>query len=356
VTTIVDGTAKIVKNNGWFQYDSTATTGGYPPDTGAGRWFSLSNPDVGVTGGFVLKSANFTAEGNKSYGIYSNDIIATFPSALTEGLTLEFFAHKGVFTIGGNPALNGRYTTDAIFDTEKQIKLFYMGGADGWVCEPAFVLYGITQDLTGYCTFDSTLLDSTGNGRTWADTGTTPITYASNALNFDNATADYQVTQSAGVVNDIKPSVSFTRYLGFSIIANITSSTGIILSEKITGGGGYTFTLRALNSTTIEFEVTTSGGTFTVTQTLTTVYGTPILIFTEINLTDSKISLQLGDSATLSAIASTTFTGTFAASDNLVIGQTDSGTQFVGLIKKWRFYQLPLSDRQRSLLFNNGAF
>jgi hypothetical protein len=56
VTTLVDESPRLVKNDSWYQYDSTATTGGYPPDVGSGRWFRLSG--VGLS---EIKTTSFTA-------------------------------------------------------------------------------------------------------------------------------------------------------------------------------------------------------------------------------------------------------------------------------------------------------
>lgn len=366
VTTVENESPRIVANDSWYQYDSTATTGGYEPDVGAGRWFRLSG--VGLS---EIKTSTFTATSFGDYVVNSaTNITPTFPTPV-DGTSISFLTvNAGRVNIPFGTTVNGLYRADAYLIKDKPVKLIYAGSTLGWVCPTTDVFNGIAQGLLAFWNFGTggsgSLVSSVGS-YTLADTGTTPITYTTGiigawALNFDNATADYQVSQSSA---DLSPTtIPFTDTLGFAFLVNLTSGTEPIISQKWTATSDYTFCVRAIDSTTIEFSVTTGGtgaGTFAATATVTAAYGVDLLIIVTMPVaytvkSPRDISIQVGDSAGLGSVVRTVITGDFQTSDDFIIGQTEGGSQIVGVVDQVRAYNFELDSNQRNLLWNNGAF
>lgn len=367
VTTLVDDAPAIVKGDSWYQYDSTASTGGYEPDVGSGRWFRLSG--VGLS---EIKTADFTAIPFGDYIVNSaTDITITYPPSPVDGTPVSFLTiNTGRVNAQFGMTINGLYRSDAYFSKDKVLRLIYAGSTLGWVCPTTDVFNGIAQGLLAFWNFGTggsgSLVSSVGS-YTLADTGTTPITYTTGiigawALNFDNATADYQVSQSSA---DLSPTtIPFTDTLGFAFLVNLTSGTEPIISQKWTATSDYTFCVRAIDSTTIEFSVTTGGtgaGTFAATATVTAAYGVDLLIIVTMPVaytvkSPRDISIQVGDSAGLGSVVRTVITGDFQTSDDFIIGQTEGGSQIVGVVDQVRAYNFELDSNQRNLLWNNGAF
>jgi len=367
VTTLVDESPRIVTNDSWYQYDSTATSGGYEPDVGAGRWFRLSG--VGLS---EIKTTTFTAIPFGDYVVNSvSNITPTFPSAPVDGTPISFLTvNTGRVNVPFGITVNGLYRSDAYLIKDKPVKLIYAGSTLGWVCPTTDVFNGIAQGLLAFWNFGTggsgSLVSSVGS-YTLVDTGSTPITYTTGiigtwGLNFDNATADYQLSQSSA---DFSPTtVPFTNTLGFSFLVNLVSGSEPIISQKWTATSDYTFAVRATSSTTIQLSVATGGsgaGTFTATATVANAYGVDLLIIVTMPVayevkSPRDISIQVGDSTALGAVVRTVITGVFQTSDDLIIGQTEGGSQIVGVVDQLRAYNVEIDSNQRNLLWNNGAF
>lgn len=370
VTTLVDGSPRLVKDDSWYQYNATATTGGYAPDVGSGRWFRLSG--VSGVGLSEIKTGSFTASPFGDYVVNSTtDITLTYPASPIDGTSISFITiNTGRVNSQFGTFINGSYRVDAYFAKDKYVKLIYASTL-GWVCPTTDVFNGVRQSLISFWEFNPALYiygDYVG-GRDFVDTGTTPLAFTtglvagSNAADFNNATADYQLSQSS---IDLSPTtIPWTDTLGFAFLINLVSGTEPIISQKWTSDSTkYTYAIRAIDATHIEFSIETGGtgaGFFTATVAVTAAYGVPLLIIATMPVawevkSPRVMSLQVGDSAGLSSVVYTAITGDFQASDSMIVGQTESSSQIVGIVDQIRVYYRELDSNQRNLLWNNGAF
>jgi hypothetical protein len=360
VTTLLDSSPRLVKKVGWFQYDSEGTIGGYPPATVAGRWFPLGG---GTLAG--VKTENFTADPFGDYLINSaTDIVMSMPSSPVAGTPINWFTvNTGLLRISGE-TINGVYRGDAYFVSDKISRIFYAGGSMEWVCPSDLVLNGIRQAMGSFWDFNSSSLVDSQGGRDFTDTGSTAITYTTGivgakALNFNNATANYQLSQSDVYLSP--QTIAFTDTLSFSFLVNLVSGTEPIISQQWTSDSTkYTYRVRATDSTHIEFSIETGGtgaGVFTATATVAAAYGVPLLIVITMPVEyDVKSPRTMDIQVNNGAITSTVITGNYQASNPLIIGQSVSGNQIVGVIDQIRAYNAEIDSNQRDLLYNKGAF
>jgi len=365
VATLVDDSPRLVKNDSWYQYDASATTGGYPPDVGAGRWFRLSGAGLAE-----VQSASFTAVPFGDYVVNSpSNITITFPSSPVDGIPIAFFS-IGLGRVNAPVGfINNIYRSNAYFVNGRLTKVVYGGSSLGWVCPPLDILNEIDSALLAFWTFGSgsgSLASSVGS-YTFTDTGSTSIVYTTGiiggyALDYDNATNDYQLSQSS---DDFDPlNISSSGALTFSFLVNLVSGTEPIISKKWTSSANYTYCVRATDATHIEFEIKTGGtgaGTFTLSAPVTAAYGVTLLIVATMPVAFSGYSpdtmtLQVSDSTDFGVVYSTAITGVYQTSDSLIIGKTETGSQIVGVIDQLRVYNWSIDSNQRSLLWNNGAF
>lgn len=367
VSTLVDGSPRLVKNVGWFQYDSTATTGGYAPTAGAGKWFSISG--AGFGSGIPIwqvKTANFTADINNQYIVdVAADVSLSLPDA-TGFVGGESVRIKSV-GIGETKLDVSSLPSSAIgainhFVRYQASEITYSASQSAWQFDDAFIYTrSLLAYLSSFWEFDTSryaLGDYVG-GADFAGTGSAALTFTTglvgggvSAANFDNATAGYRLEQS-----ESKLSIGANQIKTFTFLINIASSTELILSKKETSSANYCYKIHALNSTTIRLSVYTTGGTFNADATVTAAYGVVLAVYAEINTKANTITLQVDNTSTQGTPVVTAITGTFNAADPFVVGQETSGNQIVAVIDQIRFYSdKSLDTVQKNLLWNAGAF
>jgi hypothetical protein len=300
------------------------------------------------------------------------DITLTYPASPINGTSLSFIAiNTGKVKSEFGKTINGLYRVDAYFTKDKHVKLIYAGSTLGWVCPTTDIFNGILQGLMSFWDFNTSLypLGDYIGGRDLSDTGSASITFTTgliagtSAANFNNATANYQLSQSDAPLSPT--TISFADTLGFAFLVNLSSGTQPIISQKWSSDSTkYTYAIRAIDSTHIQFSIETGGtgaGVFTATVAVTNAYSTDLLIIATMPVaftvkSPRVMSLQVGDSTGLSSIVYTAITGDFQTSNAMIVGQSESGNQIVGVVDQIRAYNLELDSNQRNLLWNNGAF
>lgn len=358
VTTLIDKYLRyVVSEDTWYRYDAAASSGGIPPDVGSGRWFRQNG-----TGISEIKVSSFTAIPFGAYGLDSaSALTVTFPATPSVGTPVEITNYNtGAISIDPNGGkINGTTGIQRLVDG-RICKFIYSGATKGWLCFNDDLVRTLYTNLKSFYEFNTSVyvLGDYVGGKDLVDTGTIPLTYTtglvagSDAANFDSATAGYKLEQA-----DTQYNIGASDIKTFTFLININSSTELILSKKETATSNYCYKIYALDSTTIRFSVTTTGGTFNADATVTSAYSTLLSIRAEINKAANTITLQVDDAGAQGTPITISISGTFNAADPLVIGQTTAGNQIVAVIDQIRFYSgASLDTVQKNLLWNSGAF